>query len=90
MQEPLGASSVQSLLTDSWEAGVQNWTPTLLAQFKTRRGYDPMPYIPALIGRVVGDSATSERFLWDFRRTLEEALADNHYGVIAQVLHERA
>jgi len=89
MQEPLGASSVQSLLTDSWEAGVQNWTPTLLAQFKTRRGYDPMPYVPALIGRVVGDSATSERFLWDFHRTLEEALADSHYGVIAQVLHER-
>jgi alpha-L-rhamnosidase len=89
MQEPLGAGSVQNLLTDSWEAGVQNWTPTLLAQFKTRRGYDPMPYIPALIGRVVADSATSERFLWDFHRTLEEALADNHYGVIAQVLHER-
>ena len=89
MQEPLGAASVQSLLTDSWEAGVQNWTPTLLAQFKSRRGYDPVPYVPALIGRVVADSATSERFLWDFHRTLEEALADNHYGVIAQVLHER-
>ena len=89
MQEPLGAASVQSLLTDSWEAGVQNWTPTLLAQFKTRRGYDPVPYVPALIGRVVADSAISERFLWDFHRTLEEALADNHYGVIAQVLHER-
>jgi hypothetical protein len=89
MQEPLGAGSVQNLLTDSWEAGVQNWTPTLLAQFKTRRGYDPLPYVPALIGRVVGDSASSERFLWDFHRTLEEALADNHYGVIAQVLHER-
>ena len=89
MQEPLGAGSVQNLLTDSWEAGVQNRTPTLLAQFKSRRGYDPLPYIPALIGRVVVDSATSERFLWDFHRTLEEALADNHYGVIAQVLHER-
>jgi hypothetical protein len=89
MQEPLGAGSVQNLLTDSWEAGVQNWTPTLLAQFKTRRGYDPLPFVPALIGRVVNDSASSERFLWDFHRTLEEALADNHYGVIAQVLHER-
>jgi hypothetical protein len=89
MQEPLGAASVQSLLTDSWEAGVQNWTPTLLAQFKMRRGYNPVPYVPALIGRVVADSAISERFLWDFHRTLEEALADNHYGVIAQVLHER-
>jgi hypothetical protein len=89
MQEPLGPGSVQSLLTDSWEAGVQNWTPTLLAQFKSRRGYDPLPYLPALIGRVVGDADRSERFLWDFHRTLEEALADNHYGVIAQVLHEQ-
>jgi len=88
MQEPLGAGSVQSLLTDSWEAGVQNWTPTLLAQFKARRGYDASPYLPILAGRVVADAATSERFLWDFHRTLEELLADNHYGVIARVLHE--
>jgi hypothetical protein len=88
MQEPLGKNSVQNLLTDSWEAGVQNWTPTLLAQFKARRGYDPLPYLPVLVGRVVNDADTSERFLWDFHRTLEESLAENHYGVIAQVLHE--
>jgi hypothetical protein len=42
-----------------------------------------------LIGRVVEDADTSERFLWDFHRTLQEALADNHYGVIAKVLHEQ-
>ena len=89
MQGPLGRDSVQSLLTDSWEAGVQNWTPSLLQQFKTRRGYDPVQYLPVLIGRVVGDASASERFLWDFHRTLQEALADNHYAVIAQVLHER-
>jgi hypothetical protein len=84
----LGAANIQNLLTDSWEAGAQNWTPTLLAQFKARRGYDPLPYLPCLAGRVVGDSALSERFLWDFYRTLKEILADNHYGVLAQVLHE--
>jgi len=39
----LGAAGVQNLLTDSWEAGVQNWTPTLLARFRARRGYDPRP-----------------------------------------------
>jgi len=89
MGEELGASNVQSLLTDSWEAGVQNWTPTLLAQFKTRRGYDPLPFMPVLAGRVVSDSATSDRFIWDFYRTLKDLLADNHYGVLAQVLHER-
>ncbi len=88
MQEDLGAANVQSLLTDSWEAGVQNWTPTLLDEFKTRRGYDPLPYLPVLVGRIVADASSSERFLWDFHRTLEEALADNHYGVIERVLHE--
>jgi hypothetical protein len=85
----LGAKGVQNLLTDSWEAGVQNWTPTILAQFKARRGYDAAPYLPVLAGRVVDDADTSDRFLWDFRRTLKEMLADNHQGVIASTLHAR-
>jgi hypothetical protein len=85
----LGAAGVQNLLTDSWEAGVQNWTPTLLAQFKARRGYDATPFMPVLAGRVVGDADASDRFLWDFHRTLKEILADNHYGVIAKALHAR-
>ncbi|MGA8939103.1 MAG: glycosyl hydrolase [Acidobacteriaceae bacterium] len=84
----LGNAGVQYLLTDSWEAGVQNWTATMLAQFKLRRGYDATPYLPVLAGWVVGSPDVSDRFLWDFRRTLEEMLADNHYGTIAQVLHE--
>jgi (4-O-methyl)-D-glucuronate---lignin esterase len=84
----LGAASVQNLLTDSWEAGVQNWTPALLAEFKARRGYDPIPYLPVLAGRVVSNASTSDRFLWDFRRTLKDLLADNHYGVLRQVLQE--
>ena len=37
-----------------------------------RRGYDPTPYLPALTGRIVGDAETSDRFLWDFRRTLAD------------------
>jgi len=84
----LGNAGVQYLLTDSWEAGVQNWTATMLAQFKQRRGYDATPYLPVLAGWVVGSPDVSDRFLWDFRRTLEEMLADNHYGEIAQVLHK--
>jgi hypothetical protein len=87
MGRELGADSVQYLLTDSWEAGVQNWTVNLPEQFLARRGYDLVPYLPVLTGRVVSDAASSERFLWDFRRTLQELLADNHYGVLAEVLH---
>ncbi|TWT33946.1 hypothetical protein KOR34_37820 [Posidoniimonas corsicana] len=72
-------------LVDSWEAGTQNWTEEMVAEFSRRRGYDPTPYLPVLTGRVVGDAQTSNRFLWDFRRTLADMYADNHYGV----LHDR-
>ncbi|GFE82402.1 hypothetical protein GCM10011487_44020 [Steroidobacter agaridevorans] len=85
----LGPKGVQHLLTDSWEAGVQNWTPKLVDAFLARRGYDPLPYFPVLAGRIVESIDTSERFLWDFRQTLKDMVADNHHGVIAKELHAR-
>ena len=86
--DKLGDAGVQNVLTDSWEAGVQNWTPSMLAQFKERRGYDAIGYIPALAGWVVDGANASDRFLWDFHRTLKDMLADNHYGTLARVMHE--
>ncbi len=65
---------------DSFEAGLQNWTPALPADFRTRNGYDLKPYLPALTGRIVGDADTSDRFLFDFRRTMADLMADNYYG----------
>jgi len=72
-------------VTDSWEAGQQTWTPTMLAEFTRRRGYDPRPWLPVVTGRIVGDPALSDRFLADWRRTIADMLADNHYGVLADV-----
>jgi hypothetical protein len=83
----LYGSGLQYFLLDSWEAGTQNWTDEMLAEFRKRRGYDPTPYLPALTGRVVGDADTSDRFLWDFRRTLADMFADNHYAVMNELLH---
>ena len=85
----VGANGVKALITDSWEAGFQNWTPGLFAEFRRRRGYDPIPYAPVLAGRVVESADVSDRFLWDYRLTLKELLADAHYGVLAGALHER-
>lgn len=76
-------------LLDSWEAGLQNWTDKLREEFKAKRGYDPTPYLPVLTGRVVTSADVSDRFLWDFRRTLAELLAENHYGKITADLHAR-
>ena len=81
--DQMGKRGVRALLTDSIEVGPGNWTPALLDQFRRRRGYDARPWLPALIGTVVGDSARSDAFLYDYRRTLGELLAECHYGTIA-------
>jgi hypothetical protein len=83
------AGRLDIALTDSWEAGQQNWTPGMFREFAARRGYDMRPWMPALTGRVVGDVARSERFLADYRRTIADMLADHHYGVLAQVARAR-
>ena len=72
---------------DSWEVGSQNWTPRFREEFQRRRGYDPLPYLPAMTGRAVESLEISERFLGDVRRTISDLLLDNYAGrlrVLAQ------
>jgi hypothetical protein len=87
-KELMGKRGLQYVLNDSYEAGYQNWTDDILEQFKTRRGYDPTPYLPTLIGVTVGSAEASDKFLWDWRRTMNEGLAQ-HYAVVAGKAHER-
>ena len=84
----IGAKGVQAILTDSIEVGAANWTPAMIAQFKRLRGYDPLPWMPALTGTIVGSRAASDRFLYDYRRTLADLMASEHYGTVAKVAHE--
>ena len=63
---------------DSWEMGAQNWTAAFRAEFRRRRGYDLMRYLPAVTGRVVDSVEVTERFLWDLRQTAQELIIENH------------
>ena len=85
----LFGDGLSHMTLDSWEAGMQNWTDGMIEAFRQRRGYDPAPYLPVLTGHVVGSSEISDRFLWDFRRTLADMFAENFYGVVTDYLHER-
>lgn len=83
----IGAHGVRALLTDSIEVGEANWTPRVREQFQRLRGYDPLPWFPALTGALIGSRAETDRFLFDWRRTLADLLASEHYGTIARVAH---
>ncbi|MEO6092075.1 MAG: glycosyl hydrolase [Novosphingobium sp.] len=84
----IGARGVRALLTDSTEIGAANWTPRMIAQFRRLRGYDPTPWLPALTGTIIGSRRQSDAFLYDYRRTLADLMASEHYGTVAAVAHE--
>ena len=92
LREHLGdmiGPTVHYMTMDSWEAGMQNWTDDMIPEFKRLRGYDPTPYLPVLAGRVVENADVSDRFLWDFRRTLADMYAQDFYGTMDDELHKR-
>jgi alpha-L-rhamnosidase/Glycosyl hydrolases family 2, sugar binding domain/F5/8 type C domain len=84
----IGGRGIRYIVNDSWEAGSQNWTDTMIEQFRKRRGYDPLPWMPVLAGRVVESAEASDAFLWDFRKTIADLIADEHYGELETVIHE--
>jgi len=80
---PLAAKGLVGALIDSYEVGMQNWTPAFPQEFEKRRGYDLRKYMPAMTGRIVGSPDITERFLWDLRRAQADLMADNYYGKFA-------
>lgn len=76
--KPYCGTVSEVLAIDSWEAGKQNWTEKLPVYFMQKRGYDIMPWMLAVTGRIVDSVGETERFLWDFRRTHTDMFLDNY------------
>ncbi|ACU06164.1 glycosyl hydrolase [Pedobacter heparinus] len=76
------------VVQDSYETGGQNWTDGLIEKFKARYGYDPLPYLPALQGKVVGNPDMSDRFLWDLRRFIADKVAYDYVGGLREISHQ--
>jgi len=85
---PLAGKTLNNALIDSYEVGPQNWTPAFRAEFQKRRGYDPIPFLPVVAGRIIDCGEVSERFLWDFRRTIADLFADNYFSYFAELCHK--
>ncbi|MBN9381312.1 MAG: glycoside hydrolase family 2 [Chitinophagaceae bacterium] len=75
------------VIEDSYEVGGQNWTDGMMAAFKSRYGYDPLPYLPVMQGRVVGSEDRSDRYLWDLRRFIADKVAYDYVGGLREVSH---
>jgi hypothetical protein len=87
--KPYIGKSLKYLMTDSWEMDVANWTENFRDEFLQRRGYDMTPYLSVLTGQIVENRDISNRFLYDFRKTVSDCIADRMYAEFAKISHER-
>ncbi len=80
--------SLKWLVADSYETGSQNWTDGMREIFSKQYGYDPLPWLPVLSGRVIGSEDKSDRFLWDLRRLVADRVAYEYVGGLRNVAHQ--
>jgi hypothetical protein len=85
----IGKKGLTSFGLGSTEISEQNWTESIVSDFKRLRGYDPTPYLPALTGLMVKSPDASDKFLYDWRRTVDELLAHAEYEEFCKVVHEK-
>lgn len=81
-------NSVKYLQTDSWEMDLVSWTKNFPTEFKKYRGYDIQKFMPVLAGRIVESRNESDRFLHDFRKTIGDCVANNHYQLFYNLAHK--
>ena len=74
------------ILMDSYEAGPYDWTDDFLAEFKKRRGYDPLPFLPAYVGAMQEEA---DKIKADMARTVGELSTERHYWVFRDRIHAK-
>ncbi|MHC4743244.1 MAG: glycosyl hydrolase, partial [Planctomycetota bacterium] len=70
---------LKQLYLPSYEVRGAVWTEDFTKQFERYRGYDPTKYLPALTGTVITSRDATDRFIYDYRKTLGDLLVDAYY-----------
>ena len=85
---PRERKSVKGIEDDSWEAGKIGWTKLFPDEFQKRRGYDLTPYLPVIAGVKMGDADTRARVLRDYKLTISDLIAENHYSHLKKIAND--
>ena len=85
----LGPGAISNIDIDSYESGKGTWTLRMEEEFEKRRGYSMALWLPAIAGEKTGTDEERERFLFDWRQTLGELLAENHYDLATEIFHSQ-
>lgn len=86
---PHVGKTLDLLHEDSIELGHYDWTPDFAAQFLARRGYDLIPWLPALTGSRFAGLSAADGIEHDFDATIDELLTDEHYKTFRDLCHRQ-
>ena len=76
------ADVVKYLHVDSWECGSQNWGKNFAQEFKARRGYDLLPWLPVMTGVPIESAAKSDQVLRDVRLTINDLINEVFFATV--------
>jgi hypothetical protein len=77
-----------TVFVDSYESGMQNWSPHFREEFIKRRGYDPLLWLPTINNYVIESLEKTNRFKYDMNRTIEELILDGSYRALGEFSHQ--
>ena len=86
---PAQRRGVKGIEDDSWEAGRTTWTKLFPDEFKKRRGYDLISYLPIVAGVKMSDEDTRTRVLRDYALTISDLIVDNHYARLNELAKDK-
>ncbi|MBU3020424.1 glycosyl hydrolase [Aestuariibacter sp. A3R04] len=83
-----GIQSLKTTEIDSYEVGGQNWTQNIDKSFEAKFGYDLIPWLPLLTGRIIESAEHTGAILQDFRQHLSDLMVQNYFGEFTRVSNE--
>ena len=80
---------VSYLYIDPREWGSQNWGCQFAEEFKVRRGYDLIPYLPVMAGVPLESASRYEQVQNDIRLTIEELVKEKFFQTFIRLAEEQ-
>lgn len=80
---------VSYLYIDPREWGSQNWGCQFAEEFKVRRGYDLIPYLPVMAGIPLESASRYEQVQNDIRLTSEELVKEKFFQTFTRLAEEQ-
>lgn len=80
---------VSYLYIDPREWGSQNWGCQFAEEFKVRRGYDLIPYLPVMAGVPLESASRYEQVQNDIRLTIEELVKEKFFQTFTRLSEEQ-